>query len=130
MSQILPTSVWFWLLFFSAAALGGILRFWLTNLVSRKLGMALPWGTLLVNCSGAMALGFLAARVAGAEQAQLVWLVLGIGFLGAYTTVSSFSLQTLSLWQAGRRQRALLNVILTLLLGMASVTLGFYWGQE
>lgn len=129
MSQILPTSVWFWLLFFSAAALGGILRFWLTNLVSRQLGMAMPWGTLLVNCSGAMALGFIAARVAGAEQAQLLWLVLGIGFLGAYTTVSSFSLQTLSLWQAGQWQRALFNVLLTLLCGLASAILGFYWGS-
>lgn len=130
MTQTLPSSMWFWLLFFSAAALGGMLRFWLTNRVSRTLGMALPWGTLLVNCSGAMALGFFAARLTVAEQAQLIWLVLGIGFLGAYTTVSSFSLQTLSLWQAGRRQRAFLNVILTLLLGVASVTLGFYWGQK
>ncbi|SDZ95385.1 fluoride efflux transporter CrcB [Alkalimonas amylolytica] len=129
MSQILPFSAGFWLLFFSAAALGGIVRFWLMNFLSRKLGMALPWGTLLVNCSGAMTLGLLAARVAEAEQAQLLWLVLGIGFLGAYTTVSSFSLQTLSLWQAGQWQRALLNVLLTVLLGLAAVTLGFYWGQ-
>ncbi|MCH8538109.1 MAG: fluoride efflux transporter CrcB [Alkalimonas sp.] len=128
MSQALPFSVWFWLLFFIAAALGGILRFWLTNLVSQKLGMVLPWGTLLVNSSGAMALGFLAARLADAEQAQLVWLVLGIGFLGAYTTVSSFSLQTLSLWQAGQWQRALLNVLLTLLIGLVAITLGFCWG--
>lgn len=129
MSQILLTSVWFWLLFFSAAAFGGTLRFWLTNLISRQLGMVLPWGTLLVNCSGAMALGFLAASATGAGQTQLVWLVLGIGFLGAYTTVSSFSLQTLSLWQAGQWQRAALNVVLTVLCGLAAAIVGFYWGK-
>lgn len=117
------------LLFFVTAALGGILRFWLTNVLGRRLGMALPWGTLLVNCSGAVALGFLAARLGRVEQPEVLWLVLGIGFLGAYTTVSSFSLQTLSLWQAGQWQRALLNVLLTLMLGLLSIAVGFYWGH-
>ncbi|MEN3157353.1 fluoride efflux transporter CrcB [Alkalimonas sp. NCh-2] len=117
------------LLFFLAAAGGGMLRFWLSNVLSRRLGMVLPWGTLLVNCSGAVALGFLAASLARAEQAELLWLVLGIGFFGAYTTVSSFSLQTLSLWQAGQWQGALINVLLTLSLGLCSAALGFYWGH-
>lgn len=116
--------------FFSAAAFGGIVRFWLTSAVSLKLGMVLPWGTLLVNCSGALLLGLLAARVGVDGKASVIFMVIGIGFLGALTTVSGFSLQTLSLWQAQQQKKALLNVLLTVLLGLTAVVVGYWLGLQ
>ncbi|MEE2023417.1 fluoride efflux transporter CrcB [Alkalimonas mucilaginosa] len=116
------------LLFFLAAAGGGMLRFWLSNQLSRWLGMALPWGTLAVNVSGAFAIGYLVALLLAGANSSL-WLIVGIGFLGAYTTVSSFSWQSFSFWHSGRTARAMANVMLTLLLGIIAVAFGFYWGQ-
>lgn len=117
------------LLFVLAAACGGILRFWLSNQLSRWLGMALPWGTLVVNVSGAFAMGYLFALLLTGGAPSL-WLIIGVGFLGAYTTVSSFSWQSFSFWHAGRRTRALANIALTLLLGIIAVAFGFYWGPR
>lgn len=116
------------LLFFLAAASGGMLRFWLSNQLSRWLGMALPWGTLAVNVSGAFAIGYLTAWLLAGTNSSL-WLIVGIGFLGAYTTVSSFSWQSFSYWLSGRRARAIAYTFVTLLLGIIAVAFGFYWGQ-
>lgn len=107
-------------------ALGGMARLAVGAAVGRRLGTAFPWGTLAVNLSGALAIGLLAGGLglplAGAEGHA--WLLAVIGLLGGYTTVSSFSLQTLALWQEGRPAAATANVLATLLAGLAAVALG------
>lgn len=101
-------------------ALGGMARYGLSELVARWLGDRFPWGTLSVNLSGALAIGVLAALLLpeggvpapNAETgSSTLWAVLVVGGLGSYTTLSSFSLRTLALLQAGQMVRAGLNVL-------------------
>lgn len=91
------------LLIAAGGALGALARYWLSALVDARLGGRFPWGTLVVNLTGAGLIGLLAGlwMVAGGAHGP-VWAFFVIGVLGSYTTVSSFSLQTLELFQAGR----------------------------
>ena len=111
----------------AASAAGGAARFLVSEWVARDLGERFPWGTLVVNVTGAFAVGVLAAAADGGLFAdwRFVWPAAVTGFLGSYTTVSSFSLQTLILLRDGARARAAGNVLLSLLLCLSAVTLGF-----
>jgi fluoride exporter len=114
------------LLVVAGGATGGMARLAVANAVSRRLGTAFPWGTLAVNLSGALIIGLLAG-LAGMPlpgEEPRAWSLLAIGLLGGYTTVSSFSLQTLTLWQQGRPRAALVNVAATLVPGLAAVAAG------
>lgn len=119
----------FWLALGCAA--GGMARHWLAGAVGRAAGGDFPWGTLAVNAGGALAIG-VAVGLAAAGHPWFsdadVWRVAVIGFLGSYTTVSSFSLQTLALAQAGDRRRALGNVALSLGLCLPAAALGLLAG--
>ncbi|MDN3556098.1 fluoride efflux transporter FluC [Halomonas maura] len=107
-------------------ALGGMARLAVTELAARWLGRAFPWGTLMVNLGGTLALGALAARLGWPPGDSPAWLGLAVGGLGGFTTVSSFSLQTLSLWQAGRAAAALANGLATLGLGVVAGAAGWW----
>jgi len=109
-------------------ALGGLGRFAISNTMARLLGNAFPWGTLVVNASGALLAGWLLG-VYGVPNTQPFWLFALAGLLGGYTTVSSFSLQTLELWQRGQAMRAALNMVATLLLGVVTAALGWWLAQ-
>ena len=113
-------------------AFGAVMRFWLAALVARRLGEGFPWGTLAVNASGAAAIGLLAGAFAGAGGAAGPWreasLLLTAGVLGSYTTVSSFSLQTLALAGAGQTGRAAMNVAASLLLCLGGTAAGHQAG--
>ena len=113
-------------------SLGACARFWLSGIVARRVGETFPWGTLAVNVSGALAIGLLAARVMTpegiAEPWREAWLLLVTGVLGSYTTVSSFSLQTLALVRTGDGGRAALNVVASLGLCLAAAFAGHQAG--
>ncbi|WP_111414841.1 fluoride efflux transporter FluC [Billgrantia lactosivorans] len=108
-------------------ALGGMARLAVSDLLARLAGTAFPWGTLVVNLSGALLAGGLAGWLAPPEGDGLPggWALLMVGLLGGYTTVSSLSLQSLTLWQSGRRRAALANLSATLIAGLALVGLGW-----
>ena len=116
------------LLVAAGGALGGMGRLALGQLCARGLGARFPWGTLVVNLSGALLAGALAARLGVPTSLELssAWLGLVVGLLGGYTTVSSFSLQTLSLWQSGQPRLAIGNVLATTLVGLALAVLGWW----
>ena len=80
------------LLVATGGALGAVARYGVGIGAARLLGLAFPWGTLLVNVVGGLAMGLLAARV-GPEQ-ETLRLALGVGVLGGFTTLSAFSLET------------------------------------
>ncbi|TDR51922.1 camphor resistance protein CrcB [Halomonas ventosae] len=105
--------------------LGGMARLAVGNLMARYLGAGLPWGTLVVNLSGALLMGLVTGGLglSGPEPGP-AWPLLAIGLLGGYTTVSSFSLQTLTLWQQRRKAAALGYVALTLGAGVAALPAG------
>ena len=108
-------------------ALGGMARFWLADLISRRWGSGFPLGILLVNASGALlagataAAGLAASTIASFPAAPLVV----TGFLGSYTTVSSFSLQTAALLHDGAAGRAAANILASLGLVLGGVGLGW-----
>lgn len=112
-------------------AFGGLLRMWVGSLVTHLAGGTFPWGTLVVNLSGALAIGALAGAWMEAEPAQLSvpwtlhWAALVSGILGSYTTVSSFSLQTLALFDENRPLAALANIIGSLTLCLGGSALAF-----
>ena len=112
------------------SVLGGIARFWLSGFVARRVGETFPWGTMVINVTGAFAIGVLAASAAqhGTFAAVRPWQFAVTGFLGCYTTVSSFSLQTLALARDGEMARAAGNVALSLSLCLTAVTCGFVAG--
>ncbi len=105
------------------AAVGGVLRYFVSGFVGRRIGEAFPWGTLVVNVTGAFAIGVMAAFVRG--PISDAWLFGATGLLGAYTTVSSFSLQTLALAREGEPRQAFNNVALSLALCPAAAGLGY-----
>ena len=111
-------------------ALGGVARVLLNETVTRLLGSDFPWGTLVVNVSGALLIGGLAAiaMVGNTLLPPTAWAFFAIGVLGSYTTVSSFSLQTLTLLQRGARGTALANVLLSVCLCVGAAALGFAVG--
>lgn len=110
------------------SALGGIARYFISGFVARRVGETFPWGTLLINVSGALLIGVFAALAendASLFASPNPWLFAVTGFLGCYTTVSSFSLQTLSLARDGEGGRAAGYVILSVALSLAAATAGF-----
>ena len=110
------------------SAVGGMGRYWCTNVVARHFGEYLPWGTIVVNVSGSLLLGILAALVT-ADGRPLISgdarALLMIGLCGGYTTFSSFSLQTLNLVRNGEWRGASAKSFLSFSLGLASVWLGY-----
>jgi fluoride exporter len=115
------------------SALGAIARYFVSGLVARRFGETFPWGTLIINVSGAFLIGLLGAMAeknASIMASPDPWLFAVTGFLGAYTTVSSFSLQTLTLARDGESGRAVSYVALSVGLCLGAVALGFLAGQS
>jgi fluoride exporter len=111
------------------SAFGGAARYFLSGLVGRNVGETFPWGTLAVNVSGCFAIGLIAAAADAQGSPSAAWWQLAVvGFLGSYTTVSSFSLQTLSLARDGEFVQASGNILLSLVLCLGAVALGFAAG--
>jgi CrcB protein len=110
------------------SALGGIARYFLSGAIARRVGETFPWGTLSINVSGAFLIGVFGALArdnASWFAAPNPWLFAVTGFLGCYTTVSSFSLQTLSLARDGEGGRAIGYVAISVALSIGAVAVGF-----
>jgi fluoride exporter len=110
-------------------AVGGIARHAVSTGLERRLGSGFPWGTLAVNVSGAAAIGLLAGIMLAngglAGAGANIWAALAIGVLGSYTTVSSFTLQTLTLRQTGNGFRAASYVVLSLVLCLGAASAAY-----
>jgi CrcB protein len=114
------------------SAIGGAARYGCAGLAARWLGVSFPWGTLIVNVSGSLLIGFLAALMAPdgrllATPDTRTFLMIGI--LGGYTTFSSFSLETLNLARDGEWLWASGNVVLSVMLCLIAVWLGHVLGK-
>jgi CrcB protein len=99
---------------------GATARFLLDGGVSARIGGAFPWGTLAVNLSGAFLLGVVAGAAVGADAYRIA----ATGFLGAFTTFSTWMLETHRLAEDGRVRHAAANVLVSLALGLLAVWLG------
>ena len=108
--------------------LGAVARYFVSGFVARRVGETFPWGTLIINVSGAFVIGIfgdLALDKTSLLAEPDPWLFAVTGFLGAYTTVSSFSLQTLALARDGQSLRAASYVVLSVALSLTAAALGF-----
>ena len=110
------------------SALGGCTRYFVSGAIARRLGETFPWGTMTINVTGAFLIGILGALAShpgSVFETPDPWLFAVTGFLGCYTTVSSFSLQTLTLARSGEPVPALGNVVFSVGLCLAAVSCGF-----
>ena len=110
------------------SALGGTARYFLSGVIARRVGETFPWGTLSINVSGAFLIGVFGALArdnASVFASPNPWLFAVTGFLGCYTTVSSFSLQTLALARDGEGGRAIAYVAISVALSIGAVAVGF-----
>ncbi len=106
--------------------LGAVLRFSLAGAVQRLSDTAFPIGTLVVNVTGCLVIGFLGALFSGPALVRDEWrLFLLVGVLGGFTTFSSFGFETLSLIDAGDWVRAGANVLLSNGIGLVAVWFGY-----
>lgn len=104
--------------------LGANARYWLDRWIMNKLGVSFPWGTLIINVSGSFLLGLLVILLYEHGVDTRWRLFAAIGFLGAYTTFSTFTFETMTLITDGSFARAGLNVIVSVTVGMIAVWLG------
>jgi CrcB protein len=111
-------------------ACGAIARFWLGAYVSERMGTKFPYGTFVINCSGSFIIGLIITLLAERSHwsPNLRYLI-PIGFVGAYTTFSTFEYETLRAVQDGQVLVAALNVLLSVALGFASVWAGVLAGR-
>ena len=111
--------------------LGALCRFAVAALSARLFGPGFPVGTLLINLSGSFALGWFLARVArGWPVPQTAQLAITVGFLGAYTTFSTYMYESDTLIRVGFTARAALYLLGSLALGLICVRLGVIAGQR
>jgi len=115
-------------------ALGSVSRYWVGGLVSDRLGTSFPWGTFVINVGGSFVIGILGALASpegrlDSSTRQFITLFFMTGVCGGYTTFSSFSLQTLNLLQDRQWLYAGGNILLSVLVCLIAVWLGWMLGS-
>lgn len=112
-------------------AIGALLRFWVSSGIYALTGRGFPYGTLVVNVLGSLLMGFLYVwlleRMSG-DVALRAFLL--IGLLGAFTTFSTFSVETLNLIESGHFGRAMLNMLLSVVLCVGAAALGVLLARQ
>lgn len=108
-------------------ASGACLRYFISQILLNWLGKGFPFATLVVNISGSFIMGFLYGLIEqGTLEVSVYRTLIGIGFLGAFTTFSTFSLDTVLLFQQGDIFKAMANIFLNVLLCLGAAALGVY----
>lgn len=109
------------------AVLGANARYFVALWAAARLGLGFPYGTLIVNATGSLILGFLITMFLGRlSVAPEVRLFLVVGFLGSFTTFSSFAVESLSLAQSGAFGKAMVNIFANNALSLGCALLGIY----
>lgn len=112
-------------------AVGALLRFWVSTGVYQLFGRGFPWGTLAVNVIGSFLMGLLfvlfleRSMVSGELRGAVL-----VGLLGAFTTFSTFSIETLALIEQADYLKALLNALLSVVVCILACWAGLVLGRQ
>ena len=113
-----------WIAFLCAAAVGAPARYVLDGYIQDRTMGAFPWGTFAVNMSGCLLLGFLTGLGVYHGTSGTVRTILGTGGLGAYTTFSTFTFETVRLAEDGALDEAVRNVGFSMVIGAVMAAAG------
>lgn len=117
-------------LVFLGGGLGAVCRYLVTTQIGARFGTVFPWGTLSVNLLGSLLMGWILGLIlllterTGSGLGEAARLLLTVGFLGGFTTFSSFSMETLTLLRGGSLFYALANIGMNVILGLLAAWLG------
>jgi CrcB protein len=110
--------------------LGSILRFWVGGYISDRMGMRFPYGTFIINCTGSFLVGLVITLLTEKGHWNPNWrYLIPIGFIGGFTTFSTFEYETFRNFQDGEILVAGLNVVASVVIGFLSVWLGVITGR-
>jgi len=113
-----------YLLIAAGGALGSIARYWVGSAIASRMGIRFPYGTLLVNITACAIIGFSLTYMGKRADLNPAWrFLIPIGFIGAYSTFSTYEWETLSTLRAGAFLLAALYAAGSFILGLAAV-----WG--
>ncbi len=115
-----------WIFVTVGGAAGALARYWLSGWVNAAFAGFFPLGTLVVNVLGSLLLGFGMQAMEALPVSAALRTMLTIGFLGAFTTFSTFSYETVTLVRDGDWTRATLYTALSLVLGLIAVLIGIW----
>lgn len=123
MTQILWISI--------GAVLGANARYFISQWIDGKFGLDFPYGTLVVNASGSLLLGFLAAiSTNDLNLSPQLRMLLMVGFLGSYTTFSTFAVESVSFWQQERAWAGLVNIFANNSIALLFAVLGMLLARQ
>ena len=115
-----------WMLVALGGALGAVLRFYISESMPDA---DFPWATLSVNLVGSLLLGAVTAATLSNALSEPQALLLGVGLLGAFTTMSTFSVETITLMEAGQWRLAGTDVVVSAVIGPLLAWVGWKGGQ-
>lgn len=112
-------------------ALGAVMRYLASKSVHQFFGAGFPYGTLTVNVIGSLLIGFISILLLERFLVGEFWrAIIVIGFLGAFTTFSTFSLETLNLVQSGELNKAFINIASNVLICLFATWCGVILGRQ
>ncbi len=115
-------------------SLGGVLgvnaRYWLGIWISRWVTSQFPWATFVINISGSFAMGVLTVLLTRWVPHHYLRIMVLTGFLGGYTTFSSFAIESVGLWERGERGLSLFNMAGSVAAGVFAVVLGIVLARD
>ena len=119
-----------YLLIAAGGALGSIARFWVGSTISGRVGARFPYGTFVVNISACIIIGFILTLLGKRADLSPAWrYLIPIGFIGAYSTFSTFEWEIFSNLNSGAFWVALVYVTTSLVFGLIAVALGAALGK-
>ena len=112
-------------------ALGASARFAMSHQIYQWFGRDFAWGTLSVNVIGSFVMGIVAILLVEKFEVSIEWRAfVMVGFLGAFTTFSTFSFETMQYIQVGELNKAMLNIAVSLISCLVAVWIGLYAGRQ